>query len=177
MCRLLNLLVSPHLQLGHVTSVICPSTLQIATLHHCWLFAQECKALNARLIAYLKGEDVIHKLVSFVIEPAKSWASERQQQRFPFIACEVIKLESGMSPQSVYFPDCCYLILENCHKALCETSVSASVAVISVSVNLTCGIVGLHFACCFDDRGLHPLMHAPLCCRCYAVRSTAFLTR
>lgn len=55
---------------------------------HCSL-VQECKALNARLIAYLKSGDAVHKLVSFVIEPAKSWASERQQQRFPFIACEV----------------------------------------------------------------------------------------
>ncbi|KAL3130903.1 hypothetical protein ABBQ38_000230 [Trebouxia sp. C0009 RCD-2024] len=54
---------------------------------------QECKALNARLIAYLKSGDAVHKLVSFVIEPAKSWASERQQQRFPFIACEVLCCE------------------------------------------------------------------------------------
>ena len=50
---------------------------------------QECKALNARLIAFLKEKDTVKKLISFVIEPPKSWASERQQQRFPFIACEV----------------------------------------------------------------------------------------
>ena len=50
---------------------------------------QECKALNARLITYLKSSDAVYKLVSYVIEPAKTWASERQQQRFPFIACEV----------------------------------------------------------------------------------------
>lgn len=60
---------------------------------------QECKALNARLIRYLKGRDAVHKLVSFVIEPAKTWASERQQQRFPFIACEV-SFESSGQPQS-----------------------------------------------------------------------------
>ena len=50
---------------------------------------QECKALNARLIAFLREKETVKKLISFVIEPPKSWASERQQQRFPFIACEV----------------------------------------------------------------------------------------
>lgn len=55
---------------------------------------QECKALNARLITYLKSRDAVYKLVSYVIEPAKTWASERQQQRFPFIACEVGTSES-----------------------------------------------------------------------------------
>ncbi|KAA6426332.1 MAG: serine threonine- phosphatase 6 regulatory subunit 3-like isoform X2 [Trebouxia sp. A1-2] len=54
---------------------------------------QECKALNARLIAFLKEKETVKKLISFVIEPPKSWASERQQQRFPFIACEVFCCE------------------------------------------------------------------------------------
>lgn len=45
--------------------------------------------MNARLIAFLKEKETVKKLISFVIEPPKSWASERQQQRFPFIACEV----------------------------------------------------------------------------------------
>lgn len=53
------------------------------------IFLQECKGLNARLITFLKSRDAVYKLVSYVIEPAKTWASERQQQRFPFIACEV----------------------------------------------------------------------------------------
>lgn len=54
---------------------------------------QECKALNARLITYLKQKDTVEKLISYVIEPLKSWSSERQQQKLPFVACEVLCCE------------------------------------------------------------------------------------
>ena len=69
----------------HLICGTCIQRLAECCRHH----LQECKALNARLIAFLREKETVKKLVSFVIEPPKSWASERQQQRFPFIACEV----------------------------------------------------------------------------------------
>ena len=41
------------------------------------------------MIAYLKEPATVRKLIAYVIEPMKSWATERQQQKLPFIACEV----------------------------------------------------------------------------------------
>ncbi len=65
--------------------------------------------MNARLIAFLREKETVKKLISFVIEPPKSWASERQQQRFPFIACEVqpahctnVTLSLAMFARSLY---------------------------------------------------------------------------
>ena len=57
----------------------CPGSLAL----------QECKALNGRLIDFLKRPDSVAKLVTYVTEPASMTAEDKRQFKYPFASCEV----------------------------------------------------------------------------------------
>ncbi|KAH8951593.1 hypothetical protein BDL97_09G036200 [Sphagnum fallax] len=50
---------------------------------------QECKALNSRLINFLRGKVQVRSLLCFVIEEPPENADNKRAFKFPFIACEI----------------------------------------------------------------------------------------
>ncbi|KAJ0975720.1 hypothetical protein J5N97_017685 [Dioscorea zingiberensis] len=54
---------------------------------------QECKALNTRLITFLRGRDQVEQLVRYIVEEAPQDADKKRIFKFPFIACELFTCE------------------------------------------------------------------------------------
>ncbi|KAI4368063.1 hypothetical protein MLD38_016669 [Melastoma candidum] len=54
---------------------------------------QECKALNSRLINFLREKDQVEQLLRYIIEEAPPDAEKRRSVKFPFIACEIFTCE------------------------------------------------------------------------------------
>ncbi|GHP04762.1 hypothetical protein PPROV_000351500 [Pycnococcus provasolii] len=46
---------------------------------------QECKSLNSRLVTYLRREDVVDQLLTYLFQPP----TEQQNLKYPYVACEV----------------------------------------------------------------------------------------
>ncbi|XP_039139021.1 serine/threonine-protein phosphatase 6 regulatory subunit 3-like [Dioscorea cayenensis subsp. rotundata] len=54
---------------------------------------QECKALNTRLINFLRDRTQVAQLLQYIIEDAPEDAENRRIFKFPFIACEIFTCE------------------------------------------------------------------------------------
>ncbi|PSS04939.1 Serine/threonine-protein phosphatase 6 regulatory subunit like [Actinidia chinensis var. chinensis] len=54
---------------------------------------QECKALNSRLIIFLRERSQVEQLLRYVVEEAPEDAEKRRTFKFPFIACEIFTCE------------------------------------------------------------------------------------
>ncbi|GJU61347.1 serine/threonine-protein phosphatase 6 regulatory subunit 3 [Tanacetum coccineum] len=54
---------------------------------------QECKALNNRLINFLRERTQVERLVRYVVEEAPEDAEKGRTFKFPFIACEIFTCE------------------------------------------------------------------------------------
>ncbi|KAM0950713.1 putative SIT4 phosphatase-associated protein family [Dioscorea sansibarensis] len=54
---------------------------------------QECKALNTRLINFLRGRAQVEELVRYIVEEAPQDAEKKRTFKFPFIACELFTCE------------------------------------------------------------------------------------
>ncbi|KAI5671085.1 hypothetical protein M9H77_11449 [Catharanthus roseus] len=54
---------------------------------------QECKALNGRLINFLRERAQVEQLVRYVVEEAPEDAEKTRTFKFPFIACEIFTCE------------------------------------------------------------------------------------
>ncbi|PIN07329.1 SAP family cell cycle dependent phosphatase-associated protein [Handroanthus impetiginosus] len=54
---------------------------------------QECKALNGRLINFLRERDTVKKLIQYTVEEAPEDAERQRTFKFPFIACEIFTCE------------------------------------------------------------------------------------
>ncbi|KAM7256691.1 hypothetical protein ACFE04_012432 [Oxalis oulophora] len=54
---------------------------------------QECKALNARLINFLREKTQVKQLIRYIVEEVPDNAEKRQTFKFPFIACEFFTCE------------------------------------------------------------------------------------
>ncbi|XP_023517725.1 serine/threonine-protein phosphatase 6 regulatory subunit 1-like isoform X3 [Cucurbita pepo subsp. pepo] len=54
---------------------------------------QECKALNGRLINFLRERTHIEQLIRYIIEEAPEEAEKNRSFKFPFIACEIFTCE------------------------------------------------------------------------------------
>ncbi|KAJ0967624.1 hypothetical protein J5N97_024541 [Dioscorea zingiberensis] len=54
---------------------------------------QECKALNTRLINFLRDRTQVAQLVQYIVEDAPEDAESRRIFKFPFIACEIFTCE------------------------------------------------------------------------------------
>ncbi|XP_058099365.1 uncharacterized protein LOC131243790 isoform X2 [Magnolia sinica] len=54
---------------------------------------QECKALNSRLINFLRERSQVEQLVRYIVEEAPEDAEKRRTFKFPFIACEIFTCE------------------------------------------------------------------------------------
>ncbi|KAK3276563.1 hypothetical protein CYMTET_15371 [Cymbomonas tetramitiformis] len=54
---------------------------------------QECKALNSRLIAFMKEKDNTEKLIRYLVEPPAEDASVQRRFKFPYLACEILTCE------------------------------------------------------------------------------------
>ncbi|KVI00718.1 Armadillo-type fold [Cynara cardunculus var. scolymus] len=54
---------------------------------------QECKALNSRLINFLRERTQVEQLVRYIIEEAYEDAANGRTFKFPFIACEIFTCE------------------------------------------------------------------------------------
>lgn len=54
-----------------------------------WGPLQECKALNQRLVDFLKRPESVARLLEYVTQPAPSDAEDKRQFKYPFSACEV----------------------------------------------------------------------------------------
>ena len=60
---------------------------------------QECKALNGRLISFLKERATVEKLLQYLVQPPSEPAAGEPQQQFKysFAACEVRVRAQGLS--------------------------------------------------------------------------------
>ncbi|XP_028759355.1 serine/threonine-protein phosphatase 6 regulatory subunit 3 isoform X2 [Neltuma alba] len=54
---------------------------------------QECKALNSRLINFLRGRAQVEQLLRYIVEEAPDDAEKKRTFKFPFIACEIFTCE------------------------------------------------------------------------------------
>ncbi|GKV31615.1 hypothetical protein SLEP1_g40291 [Rubroshorea leprosula] len=54
---------------------------------------QECKALNTRLINFLREKAQVEQLVRYIVEEPPEDAEKSQTFKFPFIACEIFTCE------------------------------------------------------------------------------------
>ncbi|XP_052179613.1 LOW QUALITY PROTEIN: uncharacterized protein LOC127792962 [Diospyros lotus] len=54
---------------------------------------QECKALNSRLINFLRERAQVEQLLHYIVEEAPEDAERRRTFKFPFIACEIFTCE------------------------------------------------------------------------------------
>ncbi|KAJ1284078.1 hypothetical protein BS78_03G176200 [Paspalum vaginatum] len=54
---------------------------------------QECKALNSRLINFLRDKAQVEQLLRYVIEEVPEDAEKKRSFKFPFIACEIFTCE------------------------------------------------------------------------------------
>ncbi|CAN6240939.1 unnamed protein product [Urochloa humidicola] len=54
---------------------------------------QECKALNTRLINFLRDKVQVEQLLRYIVDEAPEDAEKRRIFRFPFIACEIFTCE------------------------------------------------------------------------------------
>ncbi|KAE7996079.1 hypothetical protein FH972_000828 [Carpinus fangiana] len=54
---------------------------------------QECKALNGRLINFLREKVQVEQLIRYIVEEAPEDAEKRRAFKFPFIACEIFTCE------------------------------------------------------------------------------------
>ncbi|KAG1361540.1 serine/threonine-protein phosphatase 6 regulatory subunit 2 [Cocos nucifera] len=54
---------------------------------------QECKALNTRLINFLRDRSQVEQLLRYIVEDAAEDADSKRSFKFPFIACEIITCE------------------------------------------------------------------------------------
>lgn len=54
---------------------------------------QECKALNGRLLVFLKTKSTVEQLLRYLVEPANDCDDPKRQYKFPFTACEVFCCE------------------------------------------------------------------------------------
>ncbi|XP_066349419.1 uncharacterized protein [Miscanthus floridulus] len=54
---------------------------------------QECKALNTRLINFLRDRVQVEQLLRYIVEEAPEDAEKKRIFRFPFIACEIFTCE------------------------------------------------------------------------------------
>ncbi|KAF8037112.1 hypothetical protein BT93_B0126 [Corymbia citriodora subsp. variegata] len=54
---------------------------------------QECKALNNRLINFLREKPQVEQLLRYIVEEADSDADKKRIIKFPFIACEIFTCE------------------------------------------------------------------------------------
>ncbi|KAH7678878.1 serine/threonine-protein phosphatase 6 regulatory subunit 3 protein [Dioscorea alata] len=54
---------------------------------------QECKALNTRLINFLRDRAQVEQLIRYIVEEAPEDAEKKRIFKFPFIACEIFTCE------------------------------------------------------------------------------------
>ncbi|KAF4379343.1 hypothetical protein F8388_013561 [Cannabis sativa] len=54
---------------------------------------QECKALNGRLINFLRERTQVEQLIRYIVEEAPEDADRSRSVKFPFIACEIFTCE------------------------------------------------------------------------------------
>ncbi|KAG2684635.1 hypothetical protein I3760_10G084900 [Carya illinoinensis] len=54
---------------------------------------QECKALNGRLINYLRERAQVEQLIRYIVEESPEDSEKRRTFKFPFIACEIFTCE------------------------------------------------------------------------------------
>ncbi|CAA7394036.1 unnamed protein product [Spirodela intermedia] len=54
---------------------------------------QECKALNTRLINFLRERTQVEKLLRYIVEEAPDDAEKKHSFKFPFISCEIFTCE------------------------------------------------------------------------------------
>ncbi|XP_052185073.1 uncharacterized protein LOC127796751 [Diospyros lotus] len=54
---------------------------------------QECKALNSRLINFLRVRDQVEQLLRYIVEEPPEDAESKRTFKFPFIACEIFTCE------------------------------------------------------------------------------------
>lgn len=54
---------------------------------------QECKALNGRLVSFLREKDTVEQLLRYLVEPQTDTEDPKKQYKYPFTACEVFCCE------------------------------------------------------------------------------------
>lgn len=54
---------------------------------------QECKAMNGRLLNFLRERARVEQLLRYIIEPAPEEAEKKRTFKFPFVACEIFTCE------------------------------------------------------------------------------------
>jgi len=54
---------------------------------------QECKALNTRLINFLRDKSQVEQLLRYIVEDVPEDSEKKRSFKFPFIACEIFTCE------------------------------------------------------------------------------------
>eukprot|EP00268_Persea_americana_P065761 TRINITY_DN8842_c0_g1_i8.p1 TRINITY_DN8842_c0_g1~~TRINITY_DN8842_c0_g1_i8.p1 ORF type:complete len:116 (+),score=24.47 TRINITY_DN8842_c0_g1_i8:342-689(+) len=54
---------------------------------------QECKALNGRLINFLRERAQVEQLLQYIVEESPDAGEKRRTFKFPFVACEIFTCE------------------------------------------------------------------------------------
>ncbi|KAL3629554.1 hypothetical protein CASFOL_026776 [Castilleja foliolosa] len=54
---------------------------------------QECKALNSRLINFLRDRAQVQQLLQYIVEEPEEGADSKRTFKFPFVACEIFTCE------------------------------------------------------------------------------------
>eukprot|EP00605_Chrysophyceae_sp_TOSAG23-4_P001912 GSChrysophyteH1.ASY1.ANO1.2110.1 assembled CDS len=67
---------------------------------------QEVKSQNSKLHAFLSSEEVVEKLIAYIIVPAEPDSDEARQFKYPYMACEVFACEVPDILQALIDNDC-----------------------------------------------------------------------
>ncbi|KAL4324398.1 hypothetical protein GQ457_11G019710 [Hibiscus cannabinus] len=76
-----------------VESILDKENFTLEHLLHEEEIIQECKALNSRLINFLRDRAQVEQLLHYIIEEPSEDADSKQTFKFPFIACEIFTCE------------------------------------------------------------------------------------
>uniref|UniRef100_A0A5B7A8X9 Putative serine/threonine-protein phosphatase 6 regulatory subunit 3 isoform X3 n=2 Tax=Davidia involucrata TaxID=16924 RepID=A0A5B7A8X9_DAVIN len=78
---------------SHVESVLDKENFTLEELLDEEEIIQECKALNSRLINFLRDRAQVEQLLRYIVEEAPEDAESKRTFKFPFIACEIFTCE------------------------------------------------------------------------------------
>ncbi|KAA8550392.1 hypothetical protein F0562_002076 [Nyssa sinensis] len=78
---------------SHVESVLDKENFTLEELLDEEEIIQECKALNSRLINFLRDITQVEQLLRYIVEEPPEDALSKQTFKFPFIACEIFTCE------------------------------------------------------------------------------------
>ncbi|KAL1544133.1 hypothetical protein AAHA92_21026 [Salvia divinorum] len=85
--------LAPRSASSHVESVLDKENFTLEELLDEVETIQECKALNSRLINFLRDRAQVEQLVRYIVEEPPEDTNSKRTFKFPFVACELFTCE------------------------------------------------------------------------------------